>query len=143
MVLVVSISGCTEVDPSSNEATSTLKFSHSTVRLPLPGVDKAVGYFTVVNQTDHMIELVSVSVASPIKVEMHETREIDNMLRMRRLSQVIIEPAATVRFMPGGKHLMLFGLAGSDLVLGGSIALTFLDAQAMTYTQAFTVTSAL
>lgn len=55
----------------------------------------------------------------PVRVAMHETKHEDGMVRMRPLSRLTIAPMSTLSLAPGGKHLMLFGVAVTD----GEIAL--------------------
>jgi periplasmic copper chaperone A len=44
-------------------------------------------------------------------IEMHVTLRDGDMVRMRRLEEVVIAAGETVRFEPGGRHLMLFGVS--------------------------------
>lgn len=53
-----------------------------------------------------------VDVRSPIagKVEVHETRLVDNMMRMRRVESIALPARKTVGLEPGGYHIMLLEL---------------------------------
>lgn len=84
------------------------------VRAVIPGQDKTAGYFDLHNGTDATVRLIGARSSSVRAIEMHETVQNDGMSRMRRLDGVEIGPGASVRFRPGGKHLMLFGVESAD-----------------------------
>lgn len=82
---------------------------HARVVMPPPGMDMAAGYFEIRNPGARALHLRSVS--SPVfsSVEMHETVTEGGVSRMRELQSVEIPAGGSVRFEPGGKHLMLMG----------------------------------
>lgn len=79
-------------------------------------------YVTIVNTgaTDRLI-----AVASPVagKAELHESMAEDGIIKMRGVTSLAIPANGTVRLMPGGYHVMLFGLT-QPLVEGQSIPVT-------------------
>ncbi|MEZ5560695.1 MAG: copper chaperone PCu(A)C [Pseudomonadales bacterium] len=103
------------------------------VRQPIPGQDKTVGYFTARNDGTAPIVLVGAQSPSLRSIEMHAILHDGDMVRMRRQQTVEIAPGETVRFQPGGLHLMIFGTAGLgetvDIELvtasGGRVPVTF------------------
>jgi copper(I)-binding protein len=95
------------------------------VRALIQGQDKTVAYMDVQNRTDSAITLVGAS-AEPVRTfEIHTTRMDDGVMRMRRLQRVEIPAGNTVRFQPGGRHLMLFGVRSLDAEL--TVQLEFAD----------------
>jgi periplasmic copper chaperone A len=86
-----------------------LTFADARVRAPIPGQDKTVGYFTVTNDGGRPVVLTGARAAGVRAIEMHTTVRDGDMVRMRRLAEVTVAPGGTVRFEPGGLHLMLFG----------------------------------
>ena len=84
------------------------------VRALIPGQDKTVAYMDVENRTDSAVTLVSASAETVRAMEIHSTRMDDGVMRMRRLKSVEIPAGDTVRFEPGGRHLMLFGVRSLD-----------------------------
>jgi copper(I)-binding protein len=88
-------------------------------------------YMTLQNKGDSQVQLVSASVDKSVAgvVELHHTKMADGMMQMQELSDgVLIAQNETVKFVPGGKHIMLMGLegplnAGEEL----NITLTFAD----------------
>ncbi|MEQ8483900.1 MAG: molybdate ABC transporter substrate-binding protein [Pseudomonadales bacterium] len=100
-----------EVDTPDRQAGPRLEFSQARVREPIPGQDKTVGYFNVTNQGGRPVTLVGARADGVRAIEMHTTLHEDGMARMRRLPEVVVAPGETVAFEPGGRHLMLFGVA--------------------------------
>lgn len=88
-------------------------------------------YMTLQNTGNTQLQLVSASVDKSVAgvVELHHTKMADGMMQMQELSSgVLIAQNETVKFVPGGKHIMLMGLegplnAGEEL----NITLTFAD----------------
>ena len=81
---------------------------------PLPGRDVAVGYFSANNRGEVARTLTGARSASAERVEIHTHVHDGDMMRMRRVDEVALEPARPVAFAPGGLHLMLFGVQLPD-----------------------------
>ncbi|WP_419816787.1 copper chaperone PCu(A)C [Glacieibacterium sp.] len=95
----------------------------ATVRLAaVPGRPSA-GYFTLNGGTagDTLT-----SVVSPLaeRIEMHSSSMAGGVMRMDKLPAVKSMPGETVRFAPGGNHLMIFGVAAT-VKPGATLPLTF------------------
>jgi len=56
---------------------------------------------------------------------MHETVEANGQSRMRALTAVTLAPGAAIAFTPGGRHIMLHGLA-HPLQVGERVPLVLL-----------------
>jgi periplasmic copper chaperone A len=65
------------------------------------------------------------SASSPMadRIEMHESREQNGMMKMRPLPSIALAPGEPFTFAPGGAHLMLIGLR-APLLPGMRIPLT-------------------
>ena len=74
---------------------------------PLPGVRMGAGYLSLTNATSQRILITKVTSPNFASIEMHESVLEDGISRMVKLDEVAIRPSRTVRFEPGGKHLML------------------------------------
>jgi copper(I)-binding protein len=80
------------------------------VRATPPGAGVTGGFLTVRNRGAKDDRLLSVSSPAVARIEIHEMRHEDGMMRMRPLRDGLAIPAgATVELTPGGYHLMLFG----------------------------------
>jgi periplasmic copper chaperone A len=108
LLLAVLAAGCAEP--------AALEVNEARLRAPIPGQDKTVGYFTARNSTDQDIVLTGASSTAARAIEMHTTIRDGDIVRMRRLPEVVISAHDTVRFEPGGRHLMVFGVSelGTD-----------------------------
>jgi copper(I)-binding protein len=91
-----------------------IAIENARVRALIPGQDKTVAYMDVQNRTAGAVTLVGASSASVRAMEIHTTRMDDGVMRMRRLKTVEVPAGETVRFEPGGRHLMLFGVESLD-----------------------------
>jgi copper(I)-binding protein len=95
----------------------------ASVRLPAVTGRPAAGYFTFNGGTagDTLT-----SVASPLakRIELHSNSMAGGVMRMDMLPAVKAGAGETVRFAPGGNHLMIFGLAAT-VKPGATLPLTF------------------
>lgn len=99
-----------------------LKIEHPWSRATAPGVSVGVGYLALVNEGAKADVLIGASSPLAAQVEIHVTRVEGGMMRMRRVERVSLPPGATVRFAPGGTHLMLTGLK-RPLAVGETVPL--------------------
>jgi hypothetical protein len=112
-VLALFSSGCSQAPQP------TLKVENARVRDLIPGQDKTVGYFDLINGSAEPARLVAVDADQIRAIEIHSSTTEDGIMRMRRLSVVEVPAGASVHFRPGGNHLMLFGVTslGADNVI--------------------------
>jgi len=84
-----------------------LSASEVSILAPLPGRSAAVAYLTMHNNT--MAPVVVHAIRSPQyeRVEMHQTTVEDGIARMSALPSVTIAVDGAVRFVSGGRHIML------------------------------------
>ena len=92
-----------------NDETPVLAASGLRVLAPLPGRSEAVAYVTLSNHGARPVIINEVTSPAFARVEMHETRIVDDVAQMRPLENVTIDAGASVEFAPGGMHLMLIG----------------------------------
>jgi copper(I)-binding protein len=75
------------------------------------GTQVAGGYLTIENKGSVPDRLLSGETGAAKKVEIHEMTLTDGIMTMRSMEHgLTIEPGKTVKFVPGGRHLMLVGL---------------------------------
>ncbi len=74
---------------------------------PIPGVRMGAGYLSLTNTTRQGIRITRVTSPTFESVEIHESVLEDGISRMVGLDEIEILPGRTVRFEPGGKHLMI------------------------------------
>jgi copper(I)-binding protein len=79
------------------------------VRLPAVPGRPGAGYFELPIHGDRAA-LVSVTSPQAGRIEMHETMTSGTMSAMRPLGRVPVRDGVTLRFVSGGRHLMLFDI---------------------------------
>ena len=80
------------------------------VRLPAVSSRPGAAYFTVKGGAD-ATSLLAVSSPAAVRTELHEMKHENGMMTMSPLKDVAIPAGATVKFEPGGKHIMLYDLS--------------------------------
>ena len=91
------------------------------IRMPPPPAAVAAGYLGIRNNGADGDRLLAVETAAAARVEIHEMREEDGMLRMRQLETGLdLAPGAHVELKPGGYHLMLME-PKADLAVGSRV----------------------
>ncbi|MFA7441555.1 MAG: copper chaperone PCu(A)C [Sphingomonadaceae bacterium] len=116
-----------ESAPTASGASKTeaagLTVSGAWIRLPAASGRPAGGYLTIANSKIGTDALVRVTSSDAERIELHSMRSDQGVMRMRQEQSLAVPEAGTLRLAPGGKHLMLFGLA-SDVRAGGKLPLT-------------------
>lgn len=72
----------------------------------LPGKLPAAGYFTAQNNTGHDIAITGARSDSCGMLMLHQSSNTGGMSSMDMIDKVAVPAGATVRFAPGGTHLM-------------------------------------
>jgi copper(I)-binding protein len=88
---------------------------------PRPGTPVSAAYLELSNPGTAPQTITAVTSPQYARVEIHETVIEDGVARMRKLPELVIAPHESVRFEPGGKHLMLMERLPGD----GRITLEF------------------
>ena len=75
-----------------------------------PTQSNTAGYLTVSNGGDSVVQIIAASSTPVANVEMHNSIEVDGMMRMERVYKLSLASGEKVDFTPGGKHLMIMDL---------------------------------
>lgn len=126
----------TERGTGANLRTGSVEVSGARVRTPVAGQNKTAGYLTLTNHGDTPLTLVGAESPATRAIEFHRIDRDGDMVRMRRMAQLVVEPGATVRLEPGGLHLMLFGVTA----LEEPFIITLLDADGERFEVPFRIT---
>ena len=80
----------------------------------------AAGYLTITGggQPDRLIGVT----APGARIELHDMTMAGGVMSMAKLDAVPVPAGGTVSFTPGGKHLMIFGIAGAPKTLPLTLA---------------------
>ena len=82
-------------------------------RAPLPGQTIGVLYLTLKNQTATQYRLDGVALEWARKAEFHQHFHEEGLMKMRKVSPLILEPHGELTFVSGGLHIMIFGVDSS------------------------------
>ena len=91
----------------------------------VPGSDVAAAYLTLRNPTTKPITIVGMESPLAEHVMIHETKTVGGQSQMRPHEQLVIAPGQTVKFEPGGLHVMLMGVT-QPVAVGKSVPLVLL-----------------
>jgi len=90
---------------------TAIKVHNSWIRLTPPVVKNSAGYASIYNGSDADVKLVAVKSGLSKKIEIHEHKMVDGLMKMREVAGGLTIPAKTsVELKPGGYHIMLMGL---------------------------------
>ena len=101
--------------------TPQLEVGAAQAAVPLAGSSQIV--VTITNRGDGDDALVAVDTDAAVGIELHETRIADDRATMVSLEEVPLPAGETVRFRPGGLHLMMIA-PDDEVVLGATFDLT-------------------
>ena len=87
-----------------------------------PGAEKMVTalYFTLENNGSEADTLYAVETDIAKMVQIHETYSNGDVMGMREIGKIIIDPGSSVRLKPGGTHIMVMRLK-RDINIGDKI----------------------
>jgi copper(I)-binding protein len=129
LAALLSLAGCGQPGPSAGNAAANTAVTGSAaatipgpvVRLPAVRGRPGSGYFDY-RVEGHRGALLSVTSPQVGRIEMHETTNHGQMTEMRALARIPVRAGETLRFTPGGRHLMLFEI-DRNVAAGGRIDL--------------------
>lgn len=88
-----------------------LFIEHPWSRPAAAGVKTGVAYLSIRNDGNEADRLISVKTEASNAAELHSTTKEGDVMKMRKIEKgVELPPGATVKFEPGGLHIMLIGL---------------------------------
>jgi len=90
------------------------------VRPSMAGMDMTAGYLTITNSTRAVLRLTGVSSPVAAKIEIHDSRLENGIVRMREVDSFEIPAGDAVKFEPKSRHLMIMGLK-KELKVGDTI----------------------
>lgn len=102
---------------------SPLSINDAWIREWVPGSASTAAYFELANSDHHAAKLVKATIEGVARVEIHEHRHVDGMMKMQQLTELDLAANEQVTFEPGGLHLMLFE-PSQPIKKGDSLKLT-------------------
>ena len=116
--------GAGEGGAGGGSRSSVLSVVDGTVRMGATADRPAAAYFTIRGGMAP-VDLVAAESDVALRTEMHETVKEGGMVQMKPITRVVVPPRGEVKFQPGGKHVMLFGV-DPRIAERGSLPMTFL-----------------
>jgi copper(I)-binding protein len=107
-----------------------ISVTNGTVRLLPPGLPNTAAYFTIENDTYEDIFLVGANAEIVNSAELHNHISVGGVMKMQKQDKVKVPAGGTVKFTPGGLHVMLFGLK-APLKEGQSVSLNIVTEQGL------------
>jgi copper(I)-binding protein len=97
-----------------------------------PGAPMGAVYARLSNSGNEPLQIVRVFSDVAKFSEIHESIEIEGMMRMRKVEPLLIPALGHIDLQPGGKHVMLMNLQ-KPLISGDTFQLVFVDASENEY----------
>ena len=88
----------------------SLEIEHPWARATADGASNGAVYMVLSNEGKVADRLISAASPVATNVELHAHLDDNGVMRMREVKAIDLAPDATVKLMPGGLHVMLFGL---------------------------------
>ncbi|WP_413282606.1 copper chaperone PCu(A)C [Vibrio sp. MA40-2] len=132
-ILILLVSAFTLFSASSVFA-SDLVVQHPYARATPPNAPTSAVFLTLENNSDQQRKIVSASTPAAGKVELHTHVMQGDVMKMRQVDTITIEPMAQTELKPGGLHIMLFDLQ-QKFTEGKKIDVTvnFANGEALTF----------
>ena len=94
--------------PVSAQEKPTTLIESAYARATIPGTSISSAYMEIENKDNNTIALLNVTSPASPRIEIHQHRMNDGMMRMVKLNSIDIPPKERVKLQPSGLHLMLF-----------------------------------
>ena len=115
--------GFIQITIAGHHKHQSLEVEMATIRAPIPGHSMTAAFLAIKNGGKESCILTSARSGFAEKIEFHTHQHIDGMMKMRPVDTVEVAANSTLKFKPGGLHLMLFGVKqghaqSADITLG-------------------------
>ena len=120
VLLALALVGCSGGSESAADASlaplasattdAAVTFSHGWARATTSGGKVGAVYARLSNLSDHPVTISAIHTAVARLAQVHDSREVDGMMRMRHVDPLALAAGANIDLAPGGMHLMLMGL---------------------------------
>jgi len=118
---IILFSNVIHAHSSKNE---NIAFTDPWIRLLPPTVMHTAAYVTINNSSNKPDTLLSVTSPVISSLSVHQTKNVDGMMKMLSADNLQIPAKGKIDLAPGGYHIMLMGLQNS-LVENQEITMTF------------------
>lgn len=114
--MLIAMAGCSEPPP--------LYVDGGFVRLNANPNAPSAAYFTIHGGGEAVV-LRDVTTEEAVRLELHESMTQDGMASMKKVETVDVPAKSTIKFEPGGKHVMLWNV-NQQAMTDGKMSFTFI-----------------
>ena len=90
-----------------------LDIENSWIREMPPGAPTLAAYMTITNSAQSPVKITGISSTVSKLTELHEVKMENDLMRMQKLSELIIQPGESIELKQGSMHVMLVELTKS------------------------------
>lgn len=126
IALLLSLAACSQSDEgakTADENPTGLTVSNARLMLPPVAGNPAAIYFDLKNEGKRAVAVRRADVADAKSASMHDMMEYNHAMTMADMGPLTVPAGETVKFEPGGKHVMAFDLS-PELTAGGKTEMT-------------------
>jgi copper(I)-binding protein len=124
--LSLALVACSQSDQETtavDENPTGLTVSNARLLLPPVAGNPAAVYFELKNEGERAVAVRRADIADAKSASMHDMMEYNREMTMADMGPMTIKQGETIKFEPGGKHVMAFGLS-PELKAGGRTEMT-------------------
>lgn len=115
--------GAQDAAPAADANPTGLTISNARLMLPPVAGNPAAIYFDLKNEGARAVAVRRADVADAKSASMHDMMEYNREMTMADMGPLTVKQGETVKFEPGGKHVMAFDLS-PEIKAGGTTELT-------------------
>lgn len=115
--------GAQEPEAATDANPTGLTVSNARLMLPPVAGNPAAIYFDLKNEGERAVAVRRADVADAKSASMHDMMEYNREMTMADMGPLTIPAGETVKFEPGGKHVMVFELS-PEITAGGTTEMT-------------------
>ena len=122
-LILSACSGSQDAAPAADENPTGLEISNARLILPAVAGNPAAVYFDLKNAGTRAVAVRKADIADAKSTSMHDVMEFDGKMTMNDMGPTTVPQGETIKFEPGGKHVMAFDLS-PELKAGAKTELT-------------------
>lgn len=122
----LTLAACSQSDGTpkpADENPTGLTVSNARLLLPPVAGNPAAVYFDLTNEGERAVAVRRADIADAKSASMHDMMEYNREMTMADMGPMTIRQGETIKFEPGGKHVMAFDLS-PELKAGGKTEMT-------------------
>lgn len=108
LFIIIFVSTVVSITAPASNSIGLITVKKGILYSPIKGSVATSAYGLFKNKSDKDINLSIVKADGFKVVEMHETKEVDGMMKMQKINSISIKKSQKFEMKPGGYHIMLF-----------------------------------